>query len=125
MSATRKPVLKQVVCLRHDLKMRMGKACAQAAHAAMFPFIAGDGSNEQRLVDWITHDHMTKIVLRVDSEEELLALSAKAQEAGLEVHEVVDAGFTEFHGVPTLTCISIGPNDADAIDAITGGLKLL
>jgi PTH2 family peptidyl-tRNA hydrolase len=118
-------MLKQCLILRHDLHMRMGKACAQAAHAAMFPFIASDGNNEQRLLDWVINDHMTKIVLRVDSEQELLAVSAKAQEAGLEVHKVVDAGFTEFHGVPTLTCISIGPNDADAIDAITGGLKLL
>jgi PTH2 family peptidyl-tRNA hydrolase len=37
----------------------------------------------------------------------------------------VDAGLTEFNGVPTKTCIAIGPNWSDEIDEITGHLKLL
>ena len=73
---------------------------------------------------WMTRA-MTKICVRVDSEEELLDVIAKARAAGLTVHAVTDAGRTEFRGVPTLTCCSIGPNDADEIDVITGHLKLL
>jgi PTH2 family peptidyl-tRNA hydrolase len=38
---------------------------------------------------------------------------------------IVDAGTTEFHGVPTKTCCAVGPAWADAVDAITGGLPLL
>ncbi|MCA9071910.1 MAG: hypothetical protein KDA84_23440, partial [Planctomycetaceae bacterium] len=32
---------------------------------------------------------------------------------------------TEFHGVPTPTCLAIGPAGADKIDEITGKLQLL
>ena len=38
---------------------------------------------------------------------------------------ITDAGHTEFHGVPTRTCLAIGPAWSDEIDAITGGLQLL
>jgi PTH2 family peptidyl-tRNA hydrolase len=46
-------------------------------------------------------------------------------EAGLEVHLITDNGKTEFHGEPTRTCLAIGPDDAEKIDAITGRLQLL
>ena len=36
----------------------------------------------------------------------------------------VDAGRTEFHGVPTATCCAIGPDWPERIDPITGHLKL-
>ena len=49
----------------------------------------------------------------------------KALEAGLEVHLITDSGRTEFHGQPTRTCLAIGPDEADKIDAITGHLQLL
>jgi PTH2 family peptidyl-tRNA hydrolase len=38
---------------------------------------------------------------------------------------VVDAGATEFHGVPTKTCCAVGPGWTDEVDAITGALPLL
>jgi PTH2 family peptidyl-tRNA hydrolase len=61
----------------------------------------------------------------VDSEEELMQIHDKAVEAGLEVHLITDSGRTEFHGQPTRTCLAIGPDEADKIDAITGHLELL
>jgi PTH2 family peptidyl-tRNA hydrolase len=61
----------------------------------------------------------------VDSEEELMQIHDKALEAGLEVHLITDSGRTEFHGQPTRTCLAIGPDEADRIDAITGQLQLL
>jgi peptidyl-tRNA hydrolase len=33
---------------------------------------------------------------------------------------IVDSGKTEFGGVSTTTCCAIGPNEAEAIDQITG-----
>lgn len=65
-----------------------------------------------------------KICCRVDSEEELLAIHEKASQEGLEVHLIMDSGKTEFHGVPTNTCLAIGPEEASRFDAITGELKL-
>ena len=49
----------------------------------------------------------------------------KSLEAGLEVHLITDSGKTEFHGEPTQTCLAIGPDDSEKIDAITGRLELL
>jgi PTH2 family peptidyl-tRNA hydrolase len=66
----------------------------------------------------------TKVCLQVNSEEELRAVFSRAVDAGLTVHLIEDAGLTEFQGVPTLTCLAIGPDRAERIDAVTGGLKL-
>ena len=58
-------------------------------------------------------------------EDELLGVVRAAQEAGVMAHLCVDAGRTEFHGVPTPTCCAVGPDFPDRIDPITGHLKLL
>lgn len=66
-----------------------------------------------------------KICLGVDNEAQLLDIKRKAEEAGLEVNLITDQGHTEFKGVPTNTCLAIGPDYAEKIDLITGNLKLL
>ena len=124
--------IKQVIVVRHDLKMRRGKQMAQAAHASM-SFICrrlqergsvslDDFSEVERV--WLTGS-FAKVCCRVDSEDELLAVYDKALNAGLEVHLITDSGKTEFHGQPTRTCLAIGPDEAEKIDAITGHLQLL
>lgn len=118
--------------MRHDLKMRRGKQIAQGAHAAM-SFICrrlqergsvslADFSDAEQT--WLT-GAFAKVCCRVDSESELLAIHDKAVAAGLEVHLITDSGKTEFHGIPTRTCLAIGPDEAEKIDAITGELQLL
>ena len=85
--------IKQVICMRHDLKMRRGKQIAQGAHAAM-SFICrrlqergsialSDFSAVERT--WLT-GAFAKVCCRVDSEDELLSLYDEAVVAGLEVH---------------------------------------
>jgi PTH2 family peptidyl-tRNA hydrolase len=66
----------------------------------------------------------TKIVCRVNSEEELLAIEEKAKEVGVECHVVTDNGLTEFDGVPTKTCLALGPDVSDKIDRVSGDLEL-
>lgn len=51
-----------------------------------------------------------------------MAIHDKAVAAGLEVHLITDSGKTEFHGVPTRTCLATGPNEAQKINEITGAL---
>lgn len=139
--------VKQVIVMRKDLNMRKGKMAAQAAHAAMLFLVSGatlqrnklmspksvDGRNDMHLLeqalsdseaDWIERA-FTKVVVGVDSEEELFEIHQKALDAGLTSHVVRDAGYTEFAGVPTYTCLAIGPADSNEINAITGHLKLL
>ncbi|MCL4203279.1 MAG: aminoacyl-tRNA hydrolase [Pirellulaceae bacterium] len=124
--------IKQVIVMRHDLKMRRGKQIAQGAHAAM-SFLcrrlqAAGSVSLDSLTDaqraWLS-GAFAKVCCRVDSEEELMLIHDKAVDAGLEVHLITDSGRTEFHGQPTRTCLAIGPDEADKIDQITGHLELL
>lgn len=118
--------------MRHDLKMRRGKQIAQGAHASMSflcrrlqqqsPLRLEDFSEPQR--EWL-EGGFAKICCRVDSEQELLEIYQAAQAAGLETHLITDSGKTEFHGQPTHTRLAIGPDEAERIDAVTGGLQLL
>ena len=126
---------KQVIVMRKDLQMRKGKMIAQGAHASM-AFITRrlqryhDGGRvfvvDLRPVeqDWLDNS-FTKICVSVNSEEELLAIKANADAAGLECHLIQDNGLTEFGGVPTYTCLAIGPDESSWIDVITGHLGLL
>lgn len=140
--------VKQVIVVRNDLKMRKGKIAAQCSHASMKVFFdimrrsstydcpkLGEGifSNEipvysmyptKDMDEWI-QGIFAKTVLKVQSEEELDELTRKAEEAGLPNSVIVDAGRTVFEGVPTKTCIAIGPAKCEEIDKITGHLKLL
>lgn len=139
-------MIKQVLIVRKDLNMRKGKIAAQAAHASMKVFfdrktlkasMPNDVSHQTRLLDmemvipltpsmyaWVT-GNFAKICVSVDSEQELLDVYKKAQEAGLVCSLVTDSGLTEFHGVPTNTVVAIGPDRSEEIDKITGSLKLL
>lgn len=73
---------------------------------------------------WLS-GQFTKIAVSVDSEEELFKVFIQAKEAGLITTMITDAGKTEFNGVPTNTCISVGPATSDDLFPITGHLKLL
>lgn len=119
---------KQVIIVRKDLNMRKGKIAAQVAHASMKVFF--DRIKEDKIIiskameEWV-EGSFTKICVYVESEEELLALYKKALDADIPCALIKDNGNTEFHGVPTHTCVAIGPDYIDKIDAITGGLPLL
>ena len=108
--------------MRKDLKMRRGKEIAQGSHASMSFILKGD-FNRVELTEWL-ETGQTKICLQVHSEEELLDLHEKAKDMGLISNVITDAGRTEFGGVPTKTCMAIGPNKSEDIDKITRQLKL-
>jgi PTH2 family peptidyl-tRNA hydrolase len=132
--------VKQVIVMRRDLNMRKGKLVAQGAHASVGAFLqlfgisqAANGNvhleleygPDSFLEQWMDGS-FAKICLYVDSKEELIALYRKVKEGSpdIPVELIEDAGLTEFHGVPTLTCLAIGPYWADQIDPYTGALKL-
>ena len=142
-----KDYVKQVIVIRKDLRMRKGKMCAQAAHASMKvildKMVCGDiqvshpPSSNPRFAElsvimpkggclykWLS-GAFTKIVVSVDSEEELFELKQKAEDAGILCAMIMDAGKTEFHGEPTNTALAVGPEWASKLDKITGDLKLL
>lgn len=113
---------KQMLVMRKDLNMRKGKLCAQAAHASL----AGTLQNMDHpsVKAWLS-SRFAKITVYVNSEEELFDVYNSAKNAGLISVMITDAGFTEFNGVPTNTCISVGPATHDELLPITGRLPLL
>ena len=55
---------------------------------------------------------------------ELLAIAQTAADKGIIASVITDAGMTEFHGVPTKTCLALEPLPAEVADEITGALPL-
>ncbi|HSK03554.1 MAG TPA: aminoacyl-tRNA hydrolase [Kofleriaceae bacterium] len=123
---------KQVIVMRKDLNMRKGKMIAQGAHASLKVVLdAGTLGGERftlepwpALAAWLG-GRFTKVCVSVDSEAALEAIVERARAAGVPCALIVDAGHTEFRGVPTKTCCAVGPAWADEVDAITGELPLL
>ena len=76
------------------------------------------------LDDWL-NGKFTKVVVSVNSDEELLELNKALDETVIPHALITDSGLTEFHGVPTNTCLGIGPYEAEEIDKFTGNLPLL
>lgn len=126
-------MIKQVIVIRGDLrnsngeKIRTGKIVAQACHASI-SFLTKKLRSNRQITDveseWI-NGVFTKICVRVDSEQELLDIHNKALSVGIESNLITDAGLTEFNGIPTNTCLAIGPDYSNRIDFVTGHLKLL
>lgn len=130
--------IKQVIVIRKDLKMGRGKEIAQGSHASMaflshklryninklfsyFGIYIIKLNKEEKL--WF-EDIFTKVTLQVNTEEELLDIADKADKAGITCNIIRDSGKTYFKGVPTVTCLALGPAEESKINAITNSLKL-
>lgn len=147
MSEEPKPVYaKQVIVVRKDLKMKAGKLAAQVSHAAMAPLsnkLRGPGNiceddevdvvltatfnpedeHDRAFLEWLKGS-FTKVVLEIETEQDLIDLIADADLADIPFVKIEDEGRTAFNGVRTLTCASFGPCYSDLLDELTGHLKL-
>ena len=133
-----------MIVMRRDLKMRKGKIAAQAGHACidaiLRALIKEDRMNDfemtaeglalknsdkpsSPLTDWFAYG-CAKVCVYVDSEEALLDIVKKAEERGIIASLITDAGMTEFHGIPTKTCLALEPLPAEIADELTGALPL-
>ncbi len=110
---------KQVIVLRKDLKLPAGKAAAQASHASVQATLKA-GKIARSL--WSAQG-MMKIVVRVDSEKELIKLFQQAKNDGLPCSLITDAGKTVI-APGTKTAVAIGPATEDKVDELTQDLKL-
>ena len=135
---------KMMIVMRRDLKMRKGKIAAQAGHACIdailmalnkegrmndFELISDEIALKKTdkpsspLSDWFMYG-CAKVCVYVDSEEALLDIAQKAKEKGIIASVITDAGMTEFHGVPTKTCLALEPLASEIADELTGDLPL-
>ncbi len=137
---------KQMIVMRRDLKMRKGKIAAQAGHACVeatlmalaregrldqvhitpdggWVYLEDAGMSETPLSRWFDAG-VAKVCVYVDGEDALLDLAARGREAGFAVSLIRDAGYTEFHGEATFTCLAFEPLSPEQIDPLTGDLPL-
>lgn len=128
-------MIKQVIVIRKDLKMRRGKEIAQGSHASMafltqaiYDTVNKDSGSVAYMLSevekqWLDSG-MTKICVVVNSEQELIEIAQKAKSLKIKSHLVWDLGRTEFGGVTTATACAIGPDLSENIDPITSHLDL-
>lgn len=137
--------------IKGEKAVRRGKMMAQVAHASLASLLKlfikeksetlpggylEPGQTSYRysiefgdntvLSDWLL-GKFTKVVVYVPGEEELLELCRKLDESETLIPHalITDAGLTEFHGEPTVTCLGIGPFKSEEIDKFTKDLPLL
>jgi peptidyl-tRNA hydrolase, PTH2 family len=128
---------KMVIIMRKDLGMRKGKMIAQGSHAVLgvalkykWRFCFSWLFKSSHVFAWLRQS-FTKICVSVDSKDELLnklhmvEYINENENKNIPYIIIQDLGHTEFHGVPTFTCMAIGPYWSDELDKITGDLKLL
>ncbi|MEM0083759.1 MAG: peptidyl-tRNA hydrolase Pth2 [Candidatus Nezhaarchaeales archaeon] len=115
--------LKQVIVVRRDLKMSRGKTCAQVAHASVSSLEEARKLKPEWVEIWF-QQCQKKVVLGVQSVEELRNLEREVKKLGIPCYLVCDAGLTELEP-GTITALGIGPAPSSLIDKVTGHLKLL
>ncbi|CAN6711576.1 unnamed protein product [Malus baccata var. baccata] len=93
---------KMVLVVRNDLKMGKGKIAAQCRWEMCA---------------------QPKVVVKIESEEDMLVLQERAKSLNLPTHITIDAGRTQIAPNSRTVMAILGP--VEVVDAVTGGLKLL
>ncbi len=110
---------KQVILVRKDLKLPAGKLSAQVAHASLEAAL----KSSRPVMDGWRQTGAKKVVLKVDSLEELYRHKSLAEMEKLVTALITDAGHTTV-AAGTVTCLGIGPGKEETIDKVTGNLKM-
>lgn len=138
---TIEPMAKMWIVLRKDINMRKGKMVGQGGHGVMDAMLLNSVHDPVRktisidvsdpaIENWMFKQEdgiplRKKIVLGVDDESQLLKLHREAIQAKLRCALVKDIGQTEFRGIPTHTCLVIGPHWPKDVDPLVRHLSLL
>ncbi|KAM0949253.1 putative aminoacyl-tRNA hydrolase [Dioscorea sansibarensis] len=113
---------KMVLVVRNDLKMGKGKIAAQCSHATLGLYKKLNNRAPKALNRWEMCGQI-KVVLKIESEEDMLLLHDRAKSLKLPTHITIDAGRTQIAPNSRTVMAILGP--ADVVDDVTGGLKLL
>ncbi|KAI3874935.1 hypothetical protein MKW98_019508 [Papaver atlanticum] len=113
---------KMVLVVRNDLKMGKGKIAAQCSHATLGLYKKLLHRAPKALNRWEMCGQV-KVVLKTESEEEMLMLQGSAKSLKLPTHITIDAGRTQIAPNSRTVMALLGP--ADLVDDVTGSLKLM
>ena len=114
--------------MRKFKNLRTGKYCSQASHASLGSYLKveklASSDNKIRIIlnNWFQNS-FKKIVLCVETEEEILELHKQLEDINIPNVVITDSGLTEF-GVPTVTALGIGPWLEEELDEVTRHLLL-
>jgi PTH2 family peptidyl-tRNA hydrolase len=103
--------------------MGKGKIAVQVAHAA----VTVAEETRKRHPEWWNRwfsEGQCKVVVKVNSQEELEDIEDRAKRLGLASAIIQDRGLTQVDP-GTATCVGLGPGPVDLVDRITGSLPLL
>jgi PTH2 family peptidyl-tRNA hydrolase len=103
--------------------MGTGKIASQVGHAAVLGVEKSRKLNKTWLRNWV-NEGQPKIVVKVNSLQELLQVHNDAEKLMIPLVIVQDRGLTQI-ATGTVTCIGIGPAPSNIIDKVTSELKLL
>jgi len=109
-------MLKMVIVVNSSIKMGCGKMAAQVAHAAVECAFTSYRKNE-----WM-EEGQKKVVLKAP-EKEIMKIEREAEEMGINVVMIKDAGLTQLEP-GTLTTMALGPDKEEKLDELTGHLPL-
>ncbi|KAL1211454.1 hypothetical protein V5N11_023469 [Cardamine amara subsp. amara] len=113
---------KMVLVVRNDLKMGKGKIAAQCSHATLGLYKKLLQRAPKVLNRW-EYCAQPKVVVKIESEEEMLVLQERAKSLKLPTHITIDAGKTQIAPNSRTVMATLGP--VDNVDDVTGGLKLM
>jgi len=119
----KKPHYKLILVARQDLNMTKGKVAAQVAHAALGAYKVACKAAPDKVKEW-SRGGQAKVVVKANSEQELLDIEKKADDSGVTSYLVMDAGRTQVEP-GSKTVLAIGPDLDENVDSLTGHLKLL
>ena len=114
---------KLLLCVNMSLQMGKGKIAAQCGHATLGAYRVAS-QHCASAIRWWQRTGQAKIAVKVDNDELMRELAAKARAAGLVTYIVEDAGRTQI-AAGSKTVLAIGPAPVRDIDKITSHLKLL
>ncbi|KAL5568249.1 hypothetical protein UlMin_024824 [Ulmus minor] len=113
---------KMILVVRNDLKMGKGKIAAQCSHATLGLYKKLLNRAPKALNRW-EMCAQPKVVVKIESEEDMLVLQERAKLVKLPTHITIDAGRTQIAPNSRTVMAILGP--IEVVDDVTGGLKLL
>ncbi|XP_055800876.1 uncharacterized protein LOC129870219 isoform X2 [Solanum dulcamara] len=95
---------KMVLVVRNDLKMGKGKIAAQCSHATLGLYKKLHNRAPKALNRWEMCGQV-KVVVKIDSEDDMLVLQERAKSINIPTHITIDAGRTQIAPMPRLLWI--------------------